>query len=534
MSDQGSGARTPGPADGTGQLPGRGAERRRSFTLVSRIYAPEPAAACLRLAAVEAELSARGHRVRVLTSRPPRSDAVPGAGAAADPSAASGPSAAAGPAGVQGIAGVPGPAVVSGAAVAPGRAVVSGPALAPGRAVAPTPGAVEVSRWPVLRAADGQLRGYLPYLSFDLPLLARVLSRGRPGAFLVEPPPTTGAVMRVLAGLLGRPYVWYAADVWSDAAATAGAPRPVVAVVRALERFALRGAAHVVAVTDGVAQRVTQLGARAVSVVPNGVDTAIFTPHQDGPGRAELAAAGVVGPYLVYAGTASEWQGADVFVRAAALLNREVQLVFLGQGSAWPLLEELAAQLPPLPGGAPRVVLLGQLSPVEAAKWQAGASGALVSIVPGQGYDFAYPTKVLSALASGVPVLYAGVGPVRADLTDPLLGQAVAYDVAAVAAAMEHLGAGAAGESCGGTATGQTGEPNGGPNSGPGTGPTPGGCRGGRGKAATSATPQSEEAARASAQAAQEYRHQWVARHRSTAAVGRAVADILEAAARLP
>ncbi|RRD44532.1 glycosyltransferase [Buchananella hordeovulneris] len=390
-------------------------------TLVTRIHAPEPAAASLRLAAVERALVGRGHRVVALTSRYPGA-----AGADSD-----------------------------------------------------EPG-VQVRRWPTLRAADGQLRGYLPYLSFDLPLVGRVLGRRRPHVFLVEPPPTTGAVMRGLAGLVARPYVWYAADVWSDAAAGAGAPGLVVRVVRALERFAVRGASAVIAVSDDVAARVKQLGARSVHVVRNGVDTELFTAHQAGPDEALRAQAAVHHPYFVYAGTASEWQGAEIFAQAAGqVADANFQLVFLGQGSAWPTIAAVAASLPPLPDGAPRVVLLGQRSAAEAAAWQAGALAALVSIRPGQGYDFAYPTKVLSALACGTPVLYAGVGPVCQDLADPLLGRAVDYDVAALAQALREL---------------------------------------------ANAAP-SEAAARAA-------RHAWVAEHRSTRRVGQAVAEILEATVR--
>ncbi|MDO4607503.1 MAG: glycosyltransferase, partial [Bowdeniella nasicola] len=161
--------------------------------------------------------------------------------------------------------------------------------------------------------------------------------------------------------------------------------------------------------------------------------------------------------------------------------GQQAQVVFIGQGSALAEIEQQAAALPALADGSPAVVFLGQQPPAVAASWQAHAQAALVSIVPGQGYDFAYPTKVLSALSCGVPVIYAGVGPVTADLADSRLGRAVTYDVAAVADAM-----------------------------------------------LTYATAERD------ADAAQ-YRHAWIKEHRSTAAVGRAVHEVLrEAAQRQP
>ncbi|AXH95354.1 glycosyltransferase [Ornithinimicrobium avium] len=302
--------------------------------------------------------------------------------------------------------------------------------------LSPGPGRVCVSRWPVLRDATGYVRGYLPYLSFDLPLAVRLLSAVRPDVVVVEPPPTTGAVARValaVRGLLSRrpvPYVYYAADVWSDATASTGAPAPVVTVMRWVERFALRGARDVLAVSEGVAERVRALAGAAapVTVVPNGVDTDVFTPggqrHPDAPDT----------PYLVYAGTASEWQGAEVFAEAMREVVREepgARLVFLGQGSSWPALARVRDELPE---GA---VELRPLAPAEqAAAWQRGAAAALVSVKPGVGYDFAYPTKVLAALACGTPVVFAGPGPAALDVAEHDLGEAVGYDVTPVARAM--------------------------------------------------------------------------------------------------
>lgn len=337
--------------------------------LTTRIFTPEPAAASFRLQALVGALRGRGHEVTVLTTR------------------------------------------------------------APGRVGADEAGA-RVSRWPVLRDSQGYVRGYLQYLSFDLPLVLRLLVQ-RADVVVVEPPPTTGAVVRVVAGLRRIPYVYYAADVWSDAAAQAGSAG-VVALLRRLEAWVLRGASAVVAVSDGVAERAQELGAHRVEVVRNGVDTTVFTPV--GPTAETVDGGGTAAPYLLYAGTASEWQGADVFVRAMPRVLAAVpgaRLVFVGQGSEWAHLRALAAELAP---GA--VELHGAVPPAEIARRLRGATGAAVSIVPGQGYDFAYPTKVLAALACGVPVVYAGAGPATQDIATHHLGWAVAYDVDAVARAM--------------------------------------------------------------------------------------------------
>jgi glycosyltransferase involved in cell wall biosynthesis len=345
-------------------------------SVATRIFAPEPAAASFRLSALTDALAEAGHAVKVVTTAPPAR--LRAASAAAD------------------------------------RARRG----------------VSVRRFPVLRDADDYVRGYVQYLSFDVPLFFRLLAGRRPAAIVVEPPPTTGFFVRLAAALRGVPYVYYAADIWSDATEATGAPGVVTSVVRLLERFALRGAAHVLAVSDGVAERVRALaGHERVTVVPGGIDTGLFTP--DGPVDEAVAAA----PVAAYTGTMSEWQGADVFVRALPAVLAAVpgaRLVFAGQGSARAELEALAAEL----GVAASVEFTGVVPPADAARLLRSARVGLVSIKPGIGYDFAVPTKLFASAACGTPVLFAGAGAAHEVVSSSSLGATPGYDVAAVAQAM--------------------------------------------------------------------------------------------------
>ena len=348
------------------------------MVVASRIFVPEPAAASFRLAALVAALLGQGADVEVLTVRP-----------------------------------------------APQHGGQDG---APRTDDADT--AAHIRRWPVLRDPTGTVRGYVPYLSFDIPLVFRLLLCRRPDVVVVEPPPTTAFVVRVVCSLRRIPYVSYAPDVWSDAARGTPAPRVLVDAVAAVESWALRGARRVLAVSQQIAGRLEAMGVDhdALVVVNNGADTRTFTP--DGPRSDE-------GRYFVYAGTTSEWQGADVFVdalRSVLTVAPDVRIVFVGQGSAWEGLQEQARDLP-----EGSVVFLDAVAPAEAAVWIRGALSSLVSLRPGLGYDFAFPTKVFAAAASGVPVVFAGVGPARDVVAGADLGFAVEYDQAAVAQAMTEL-----------------------------------------------------------------------------------------------
>lgn len=343
--------------------------KRRGFVrIVSRIYVPEAAAASFRLAGVAQALREKGVEVEVVTTTAPP-------GVAADEQ---------------------------------GR----------------------VRRFPVLRDKEGYVRGYLQYLSFDIPAFFRVLFSPRAAVTLVEPPPTTGFFMRIAQRILGVPYVYYLPDLWGAASASF-APKFVVTAVKALESFAIRGAAAVIAVNEEIAETARTMGAKSVYLIPNGIDTDTFTSEVKPLSRAERDDIGLAdAPYFIYTGTASEWQGASIFISALAQVIDRIphHLVFLGKGSDWDLLKEQAEQ-PDLKG---RVHVLQTLPPDETARWIAGAEAGLVSIKAGAGYDHAYPTKVLSTLACGTPVIYAGPGPARSDIVDNSLGFCADYSLSSI------------------------------------------------------------------------------------------------------
>lgn len=362
-------------------------------TLATRTFTPEPTAAALRLGALARALAAGGDRVRVLTSR---------------------------------LA----PSVARDA-----RETGENQALADASGdTGEGPGLVEVRRAPVLRDRTGAVRGYVSYVSFDLPLLTRLLVGPRPDVVVCEPPPTTGVAVRLACALLRVPYVYYCADIVSDAAALAGVPGLVVRTVAGLESFALRGARRVIAVSDGVASRARELGARDVAVVPNGVRVpeavAIGTP--EGFPTCD-------GPVFVYAGTVAQWLAPEVFVdafdRARERLG-DARLAFVGQGSGWDALAERSR-------GVAGVEMIPAVSAEEADRWMARATATLASLRPG-GYDYAYPTKILASLAQGTPVIYAGPGQAARDVEQSTLGVACSLDADEIAEAMVALASGAA------------------------------------------------------------------------------------------
>lgn len=345
--------------------------RRPRVVIASRLYAPEASAAAFRLEALARALEEQGADVHVLTTRPPH--------------------------GVHGAARYGRP-----------------------------------SRWPVLRDAQGQVRGYVSYLSFDIPLALRLLCERNMDALVIEPPPTTGAVGAVAAAIRRIPFTFYAADIWSDATdSVEGVPSVVRAAVRLVETTVWKRAARVLTISPGVHHRVTELiGERSQVMIGNGIDTDTFTP--DGPpadqGTEDAS------PYFVYAGTVSEWQGAEIFIDAFERVLRThpaARIRFFSEGSGRDALERTVRER-----GIDGIEFHAKVAPAEVARQLRGAVAGLSSITPGQGYEFALPTKIYAATACGTPVVHAGEGAAMDRIRENHLGWASDYEAAEVALSM--------------------------------------------------------------------------------------------------
>ena len=305
----------------------------------------------------------------------------------------------------------------------------------PKGAVIDDPPGIDVRRARVLRDKQQYVRGYLSYLSFDVPLAFRLLFSRKADLYVVEPPPTTVAVVRVIAGLRRTPYVVRAADYWSEAAELVTSNPLVLGPLRAVEAWGLRGATKLFAAHQPLIDRFRSLGIRTPAVpIGFGADTKDFRYQGQTPPAP---------PVFVYGGTYSEWHGARVFVDAMpAVLAKHpgTRLVFFGNGEDRDALQARADEL----GIQEAVEFNGPIPPAALSPILASATASVASLFPVPANEYALATKVYSSLAAGCPVIFAGVGPTQEFLNDsehPLAGVAVGYDAEAAAAAMNAAAA---------------------------------------------------------------------------------------------
>lgn len=332
-----------------------------SFTLVTQYFPPERGAAQVRLGSVVRQLAARGHRVEVVTALPnyPTGRIFPGWG---------------------------------------GR-----PLRVEDR------DGVRVRRVWVWAAMGSGAARLANYLSFALMSLVGLAGGRAPDWYVVEYPTLFGAVPAVVwARLRRRRVVVVVADLWVDTVVEVGVlpDGPVVAAFRRLERWMLRSADAVTAVTEGVRDRLLDKGVDPARMVwlPNGADVDLFRPpagDEDVPRPGEVPEGHAV---VLYAGTHGYVHGLDVVLDAAELLDGEpVVFLLVGDGSEKPrLVAEAAAR------GLANVVFRDPVDPEEVAELLRSSAAGLACVRGGDLFRTIRSAKMLPAMATCRPVIYSG------------------------------------------------------------------------------------------------------------------------------
>lgn len=274
-------------------------------------------------------------------------------------------------------------------------------------------GGVQVQRcWCHVPRAATALGRILHELSFGLTSLWRVLRLPRADVYVVVSPPLAlGAFAWVASRLKRSRYVFHVQDLQPDAALGLGMLQPgrFARVLFGLERLAYAKAATVSGISGGMMAAFAEKGvpAERLALLPNwlrlGPPAETVTPSARTAARARFG----VGPetrLAVYAGNLGRKQKLEILIEAAALAQpaapgRGTRLVIAGDGAAR---TELEACLRAHPGAA--VTLLPLLSDSDYRDLLLAADYALITQAAGSGRFF-FPSKLLSVLAAGLPVV---------------------------------------------------------------------------------------------------------------------------------
>ena len=341
------------------------------ISIVSRIYRPEPSAAASFLGAIADDLASNGHEVLVYTTSLPKGKKR-------------------------------------------------------------KPSIEKVHEFPAIRDKNDYIRGYFQYLSFDLPLFFRLMFSQKPDVYFVEPPPTTGLVVRLVSKFKNIPYVYDVADIWSDAAIHATSFSLIVRILRWVEKIAIGGAEKLVTISSGVVEQLNKFNLnKTISVTGFGANTDEFRYVQ--AARKEI---------FLYAGTYSRLHGARILIDAFSLFLKEFptyKLQFVGNGTEKNQLIERAKNL----GIETQIEFIDSIPPGELNKLFSSATASVATLLPGGGYEYAFTTKIYSSIACGCPIIFSGPGPtndfIRDTKSEINIGEIAKYDKYSISKAMKKI-----------------------------------------------------------------------------------------------
>jgi colanic acid biosynthesis glycosyl transferase WcaI len=264
-------------------------------------------------------------------------------------------------------------------------------------------------RWvPATSFAKGSIAlRLLNYLTFAAAALPIGLRAPRPDVLLcMTNPPFAGVLGALLARARRAPLVITFQDVHPDVGLISGrlTSKPAVWGLRRVQRFFLRSADRIVAISRGMRERLLERGAEAerITVIGNWIDAEQITPQpRDNEWAREHE---LVGAFTVmHSGNVGLLQDLETFVDAAELAP-EARFVIVGEGANREALAERARDK-----GLDNVVFVPRQPRQVLSQLLASADAHLVSLMPGLA-GLMEPSKLYGVLAAARPVI-AGIGP---------------------------------------------------------------------------------------------------------------------------
>ena len=253
------------------------------------------------------------------------------------------------------------------------------------------------------RSLAGRLLGWVGFHA--LSVITAVFVAPPPDVILCPSPPLTVAVCAWFVGLVRRcPFVYNVQEIYPDIAINLGAltSRPVIWVLKGLERWVYRRASAITVIAPGMAENLRNKGVPPgkLRVIPNFVDTDDLHPAQK---RNDFSLRfGIAEKFVVtYAGNFGPAQGLTTMVEAASLLGpiSDIHFLIMGGGSSARDLSALVARL-----SLPNVTLLPYQPYSTMLQVYAASDLCLVPQALETGCD-AVPSKVYRILACGRAVV---------------------------------------------------------------------------------------------------------------------------------
>lgn len=270
----------------------------------------------------------------------------------------------------------------------------------------------------------------------EIGLLASAIDRlcddWRPDLLHAHSPALCGQAALRLARRRGIPLVYEIRAFWEDAAVGNGTGREgsvKYRLTRSLESHVVAGADAVVTICEGLRQDLVARGTDAarITVMPNGVDLALFgTPPAPDPALAAELGLGE-GPVIGFIGSFYDYEGIDDLIAAMpALIARQpgAKLLLVGGGPCEAALKAQAGASP----AAAAIRFVGRVPHEAVERYYALTDIMAYPRKRSRLTDLVTPLKPLEAMAQGKLVAASDVGGHRELIADGVTGTLFAPD----------------------------------------------------------------------------------------------------------
>ena len=231
-----------------------------------------------------------------------------------------------------------------------------------------------------------------------------------------SPPIFQGITAWLVARLKGVPFVFEVRDLWPAFAEAVGVlhNRFLIGLSRWLEKFLYRHANALIVNSPGYIEHVRQRGAKKVFLVPNGVDTAMFSINKDG--TAFRASHQWQKKFLVfYTGAHGMSNDLPIVINAAEQLKdeKDIHFVFIGAGKEKANLIEMVKKKK-----LENISFLPPIEKKEIGQALAAADCCIAILKPIELYKTTYPNKVFDYMAAAKAIVLAIDGVIRKVVED--------------------------------------------------------------------------------------------------------------------
>ncbi|MBW1800987.1 MAG: glycosyltransferase family 4 protein [Deltaproteobacteria bacterium] len=254
----------------------------------------------------------------------------------------------------------------------------------------------------------------ISFFSFMLTSIWAGLKAGPADIVMGTSPPIFQAISAwALSVIRRKPFLLEIRDLWPEFAIDIGVLKNPVLILlsRWLERFLYHTAIHIVVNSPAYRTYLVKKGvpSKKISLIPNGVDTAMFDERADGHGF--LKQMGLNGKFVVtYAGALGMANDIPTILRAAGRLKTQPGICFLlvGDGKDRSNLESTAKEM-----HLDNVIFTGARPKSEMAEILAASDACTATLKDIPMFKTTYPNKVFDYMAAGRPTILGIDGVIR-------------------------------------------------------------------------------------------------------------------------